>query len=193
MYIALIIIVIILFWTIVIYNRLVRSKELVKEGWSGIDVQLRRRHNLIPRLVDTVKGYMKHEKDVLERVTKLRARAEQTQDEDGVETRNKPEAELTNALEKLFIVVENYPELKASRSFLDLQEALAEVEDELQMARRYYNGAVRNLNILVQSFPSNAVAGVGGFREAQYFELADITQRIAPKVEIAPKTGTAEE
>lgn len=185
MYVILVIIVILLFWTIVIYNRLVRSRELVKEGWSGIDVQLRRRHNLIPSLVETVKGYMKHEKDVLERVTKLRARAEETQDEDGVATRNKPEAELTNALEKLFIVVENYPELKASKNFLDLQEALAEVEDELQMARRYYNGAVRNLNILVQSFPSNMVATIGGFREAQYFELADITQRVAPKVEIA--------
>ena len=166
-------------WAVVIYNRLVRNKNLVEEGWSGIDVQLKRRANLIPNLIETVKGYMGHERGVLEDVTELRARSLEA---GAPGDKGRAEGLLGAALGKLFAVAENYPDLKASQNFIELQESLAEVEEQIQLARRYYNGAVRNLNISIESFPSNLVAKSFGFIQAEFFELEDASARTAPKV-----------
>lgn len=165
---------------VVLYNRLVRSRQLVDEGWSGIDVQLKRRADLIPNLVSVVKGYAAHENKVLERVTKLRAEAV-AQDAGDVTRRGRIESRLSVAIGRLLALVEAYPDLRASENFLELQQALSEVEDDIQMARRYYNGATRNLNVLVESFPSNLVAGLFGFRQRDFFEIGD-TDRAVPTV-----------
>jgi len=166
-------------WAVALYNRLVRKKNMVEEGWSGIDVQLKRRSNLIPNLVETVKGYKVHEKDVLENVTTLRAQSMNAEKpgEKGV-----AEGLLGAALGRLFAVAENYPDLKASQNFIELQDSLREVEDQIQLARRYYNGAVRDLNILVESFPSNIIANMFKFIEAEFFELEDPDERAVPGV-----------
>lgn len=164
---------------IVLYNRLVRLRNMVREGWSGIDVQLKRRTNLIPNLVDTVKGYMGHERDLLEKVTELRSRSMQT---DSLEEKQQVESALTGGLVRLFAVAEGYPELKANQNFQDLQKQLSDVEDQIQLARRYYNGTVRNLNIAIESFPSNLVAGWFGFQPAEFFEIEDAADRAVPKV-----------
>jgi LemA protein len=167
---------------IVLYNRLVKARQMVEEGWSGISVQLKRRSDLIPNLLAAVKGYMSHEKGVLERVTELRARSEAAEGAEPAE-RGKIEGALSSALVRLFAVMENYPDLKASQNVIDFQKALEDIENHLQMSRRYYNGAVRNLNVMVESFPSNLVAGQFGFRKAQYFELDDEQDRAVPHVE----------
>jgi LemA protein len=167
---------------IVLYNRLVKARQMVEEGWSGISVQLKRRSDLIPNLLAAVKGYMSHEKGVLERVTELRARSEAAEGAEPAE-RGKIEGALSSALVRLFAVMENYPDLKASQNVIDFQKALEDIENHLQMSRRYYNGAVRNLNVMVESFPSNLVAGQFGFRKAQYFELDDEQDRAVPQVE----------
>ena len=164
---------------VAIYNRLVKNKNLVLEGWSGIDVQLKRRADLIPNLLETVKGYMGHERGVLEKLTELRAQSlKATQ----VGEKGRVEGALGAALGNLFAVAENYPDLKASQNFIELQKSLADIEDKIQMARRYYNGAVRNLNILIGSFPRNLVAGAFNFTPAEYFELEDTGERAVPKV-----------
>jgi LemA protein len=167
---------------IVLYNRLVKARQMVEEGWSGISVQLKRRSDLIPNLLAAVKGYMSHEKGVLERVTELRARSQAAEGAEPAE-RGKIEGALSGALVRLFAVMENYPDLKASQNVIDFQKALEDIENHLQMSRRYYNGAVRNLNVMVESFPSNLVAGQFGFRKAQYFELDDEQDRAVPQVE----------
>jgi LemA protein len=167
---------------IVLYNRLVKARQMVEEGWSGISVQLKRRSDLIPNLLAAVKGYMSHEKGVLERVTELRAKSEAAEGAEPAE-RARIEGALSGALVRLFAVMENYPDLKASQNVIDFQDALEDIENHLQMARRYYNGAVRNLNVMVESFPSNLVAGQFGFRKAQYFELDDEQDRAVPQVE----------
>lgn len=167
---------------VLLYNRLVTSRQMAHEGWSGIDVQLRRRTNLIPNLLESVKGYMAHEKGIMEDVTRLRANAEAARG-DEPEARAKAESALTSGLLKLNAVMENYPDLKANQNVLDLQNTLEEIENQIQMARRYYNGAVRNLNVMVESFPSNLVANMFAFRKAAYFELDDAAQRQVPKVE----------
>jgi LemA protein len=164
---------------VAIYNRLVRNKQLVAEGWSGIDVQLKRRNDLIPNLIETVKGYMGHEKGVLEKVTELRNQSLQAR---GVGEQARVEGALGAALGHLFAVAENYPDLKASQNFQDLQKNLADLEDQIQLARRYYNGAARNLNILIASFPSNLVANYFGFTAVEYFEIEDAAERAVPKV-----------
>ncbi len=161
------------------YNRLVRAKQMAQEGLSGIDVQLKRRADLIPNLIEAVKGYMGHEKGVLEKVTELRA---QSMKAEGVAEKGQVEGMLSRALGNLFAVAENYPDLKASQNFLDLQKSLADIEDQIQLSRRYYNGAVRALNILVDSFPSNIVAKMFGFTSMEYFELEDQADRAVPKV-----------
>jgi LemA protein len=166
-------------WAIAIYNRLIRNRNLVQEGWSGIDVQLKRRANLIPNLVETVKGYVGHERGVLEEVTKLRGAAQAAGE---VGERARTEGLLGAALGRLFAVAEDYPELKASQNFQDLSNALEEVEEQIQLARRYYNGAVRDLNIAIESFPSNLVAIAFKFKLAEYFELQDAADRAVPKV-----------
>lgn len=169
------------FWLITIYNKLIKNKNLVTEGWSGIDVQLKRRANLIPNLIETVKGYMGHEKGVLTEVTKMRTQCLSTKD--GVAERSQNESLLAQSLSKLFAVAENYPDLKASENFKSLQSSLETIESDIQMARRYYNGTVRDFNIIVQSFPSNLVAQSFQFKASDYFEIEDATDRKVPSVD----------
>ena len=164
---------------VALYNRLVKARNLVREGWSGIQVQLKRRSNLIPNLVDTVKGYVTHERGVLERVTELR---DKSMSAESPAQRGAVEGQLSMALGRLLAVAENYPDLKANQNFLELQKSLADLEDQIQMARRYYNGTVRELNILVESFPSNLVAGTFNFTQAEFFELEDPSEAALPKV-----------
>jgi LemA protein len=175
-----------LVFAIMVFNQLVRSRQMANEAWSGIDVQLKRRSDLVPNLVETVKGYAAHERTVLEQVTELRNRARAVPEGD-VAARAQAEGALSGALGRLFALAENYPDLKASGNFLGLQQQLSDLENELQMARRYYNGAVRNLNVLVQSFPSNLIAGALDFTQRDYFELTDAADRAAPQVELAPR------
>ena len=165
---------------VVLYNRLVRTRQMAAEGWSGIDVQLKRRADLIPNLFSTVKGYAAHERALFEEVAKLRAAVARVAEGD-VAARGRLEGMLSGALGKIMALAEAYPDLKASDSFRDLQGQLAAVEDELQMARRYYNGAARNLNIMVQSFPSNLVAQIFGFRLLDFFQIDD-GDRTVPEV-----------
>ena len=167
-------------YVVVLYNRLVRSRQMAEEGWSGIDVQLKRRADLVPNLVETVQGYATHERELLQRVTEARnvARAVPPGDVAG---RAQAEGLLSGALGRLLAVVENYPDLKANQNFLHLQESLATIESEIQMARRYYNGAARELNVMVESFPSNLVAGRFGFARRAFFETDD-EARAVPKV-----------
>jgi len=164
-----------------IYNDLVRNRQMVEEGWSGIDVQLKRRADLIPNMMETVKGYMSHERETLEAVTNARAAVQSAQN-GSPEERARAEGLLSAALGRLFAVAEAYPDLKANTTFLEFQTALQTVEDEIQMSRRYYNGAVRNLNVAVESFPSNIVAGIFKFLKAEYFELDNEADRAVPNV-----------
>ncbi len=168
-------------YAIVIYNSLVSNRQMVREGWSGIDVQLKRRTDLIPNLMETVKGYMAHERETLDAVINARAKATSAA-ASGPEARAKAEGELSSALGRLLAIAEAYPDLKANTTFLEFQNALQSVEDEIQMARRYYNGAVRNLNIQVESFPSNIVANTFKFEQAEYFELENEAERAVPQV-----------
>jgi len=168
-------------WVAVAFNRLVKHRNLAAEGWSGIDVQLQRRADLVPNLVECVKGYAEHEKLTLQRVTELRGRAGAEKD---LASRRADENALTDQLRRLFALAEAYPDLKANRNFLDLQAQLAEIENQVQMARRYYNGAVRNYNIRVESFPSNLVAGLFGYGRMEFFEIETATDRAAPHVEM---------
>lgn len=171
---------VILFWGVTIYNKLVRFRNLLEEGASGIDVQLKRRSNLIPNLLETVKGYMAHEKGTLEGVTRMRARC---LDASGLGEKGQAEGLLGAALGRLFAVAESYPELKADKNFAELQETLEKIEEQIQLARRYYNGAARNMNILVESFPSNFVARSFGFGTAEYFEVESLEDRQVPRVD----------
>lgn len=172
-------IALILLWAIATFNVLVRLRNLVKEGWSGIDVQLKRRHDLIPNLVESVKGYKGYEEKVLTEVTQLRTKAAATDD---VKERSALETALTGKIANILAVAENYPDLKASESFVNLQNKLADVEEQIQLARRYYNGASRELNTKVESFPSMIVAMVTGFKSVDYFEITDNTERAVPEV-----------
>ena len=164
---------------IAIYNKLVRLKNLVEEGWSGIDVQLKRRANLIPNLIETVKGYMGHERDLLSKVTELRAQSMSARD---VGEKGRLEGLLSRSLANVFAVAEGYPDLKASQNFSELRTQLSDIEEQIQLARRYYNGTVRNMNIQVESFPSNIVAGIFNFTEAEFFEIEDPADRAVPEV-----------
>ena len=169
-------------WAVFAFNRLVRLRNQVKAGWSDIDVQLMRRHDLVPRLVEAVRAYAGHEAGVLQRVAELRAEALQTRSPArlaGIEQA------LGQGVGRLLLLDEAYPELKASENFLRLQRDLVEVEDHLQFARRFYNGAVRELNDGVQRFPDLLVARALGFREAEYFQ-ADAGAAAAPRLEAGP-------
>ena len=178
-YILLAIVAAAIFYAISIYNRLVKNRNLVDEGWSGIETQLKRRANLIPNLVETVKGYATHEREALEAVTSLR---NQTMTISDIGERGQKEGELTAALGRLFAVAEAYPDLKANENFIGLQGDLSETEDQIQLARRYYNGTVRNMNILVEAFPSNIIAKNFGFTKATFFEIEDDQDRAVPQV-----------
>lgn len=180
-WVILALVVAIIGYAIVIYNGLVRNRQMVEEGWSGIDVQLKRRTDLIPNMLETVKGYMSHERETLEAVTNARAAA--TAAANGTpEQRSAAEGRLSSALGRLIATAEAYPDLKANTTFLEFQDTLRTVEDEIQMSRRYYNGAVRNLNIQVDSFPSNLIANAFKFVKAQYFELENEADRQVPNV-----------
>ncbi|MCX8996334.1 LemA family protein [Rhizobiaceae bacterium BDR2-2] len=164
-----------------LYNGLVRARQMAEEAWSGIDVQLKRRADLVPNLVETVKGYASHERETLDAVIAARNRAIAVPAGD-VEGRAAAEGVLGQALGKLFALSEAYPDLKANENFLELQRALDSLEGEVQMARRYYNGATRDLNVKVESFPSNLVASRFGFAKKPYFEIDDPADRAVPSV-----------
>lgn len=158
------------------FNRLVRHRNLVREAWSGIDVQLKRRHDLVPNLVESVRGHATFERTVLEEVTRLRGAPRASRAlQDG-------ENALATQLRGLLAVAEAYPQLRAGESFLGLQQRLTEVENQLQMARRYYNGAVRDYNIVVESFPSNLVARAFGFTLEEFFQVESALERAVPEV-----------
>nr|WP_321458085.1 LemA family protein [uncultured Cohaesibacter sp.] len=169
-------------YAIAIYNKLAKVRQMVNEGWSGIDVQLKRRSNLIPNLVEAVKGYMTHERETLEKVTEMRARAANAA-KGGAMERSLAEGNLSKALVNLMAVAENYPDLKANDGFLNLQKELSKAEDDIQLARRYYNGTVRNLNTMIDQFPSNIVAGFFSYAKKDYFEIDNQADRQTPKVE----------
>ncbi|MES0880090.1 LemA family protein [Roseibium sp. SCP14] len=169
-------------FAIILYNTLVKKRQMVEEGWSGIDVQLKRRANLIPNLVETVKGYVSHEQETLDAVTQLRTQAGSLPKDD-IAGRAKVEGQLSQALGRLFAVAEAYPDLKASHNFSDLHQSLDDIENAIQMARRYYNGAVRGLNVAVESFPSNLIANQFKFEKAEYFEIEDDADRAVPAVQ----------
>lgn len=162
-----------------LYNRLVRNRNRVNEAWAGIDVQLLKRAELIPNLVHTVKGYTAHESNVLEDVARIRGNADNRP-----KTRAKHETELSRSLGRLFALAEDYPDLKASNGFQQLHASLVEIEDHLQYARRYYNGAVRENNNLVEAFPANILASIFRFFPADFFEIELASQRSAPDVDL---------
>jgi len=164
-------------WAIAIFNGLVRRKNMVAEAWSGIDAQLKRRADLIPNLVETVKGYAGHERETFEELARLRSQASAD-----VVARGQTEQQITSALGKLIAVAEGYPQLRASENFQTLQKDLADTEDQIQLARRYYNGTVRDFNVKIEQFPSNLVAGFGGFKPAQFFQIENDADRAVPKV-----------
>jgi LemA protein len=179
-WIILAVVALIALWAIVVFNRLIRGRNMVREAWSGIDVQLKRRSDLVPNLVETVKSYASHERTLFEEITKQRAASIAAAD---VAAKSATEAELQGSLARLFAVAEAYPELKAAGNFLTLQHQLAEIEDNLQMARRYYNGTVRDFNISVHTFPDALVASPLGFREQPFFQ-ADAASTAAPVVKL---------
>jgi len=178
LWIILIIVVLVIIWAIGAYNGFIRLRNLYNNAWSDVDVQLKRRYDLIPNIVNTVKGYAKHEKDVFINVTKARAA---TSEAPTPAKRAEAENVLTGALRQLFAVAENYPELKANQNFLDLQNTLNQTEDAIQNARRYYNAVVRDLNIKVESFPSNIIARIFNFVKKEFFEIEE-GERTAPEV-----------
>ena len=163
------------------YNGLVRLRNRVKNAWAQIDVQLKRRHDLIPNLVETAKGYMTHERGTFEAVTKARNLAQQAVGT-GVGAQSKAEAGLSGALSRLLLVVENYPDLKANQNFLALQEELTSTENKISFSRQFYNDSVLKYNNKTQMFPSNMMAGVMGFKASEFFEVAAAEERAAPKV-----------
>ena len=170
---------VLIFWGFGIYNNFVRLQQNVKNGWSQIDVQLKRRHDLIPNLVETAKGYMSHERQTLENVVKAR---QQAVDASGLKAKQDAENFLTNTLRSLFAVFENYPNLKADQHMLRLQEELTTTENKIAFARQYYNDEVARYNTAVQSFPDAVIAQVGHFEKTDFFQIQDPAQKEAPKV-----------
>jgi LemA protein len=173
-------IVIVAVWIALAYNGLVSLRNQARNAWAQIDVQLKRRHDLIPNLVETVKGYVKHERETLERVTQARSAAMQAK---GLGEASEAEKGLTSALGRLFAVLEQYPDLKANQNFLALQEELASTENRIGFARQYYNDQVMQYNTGIQSVPTNLVAGMFDFQPMQFFQLDSAAEREAPKVQ----------
>jgi len=174
LWILIAVVVILVFIIAAIFNRLVNLKNRSEEAWSDIDVQLKRRHDLIPNLVETVKGYAKHEKELFEKVTEARAAAISSK---GIADKAKAENQITEALKSVFAVAENYPNLKANENFVELQREITDTEDKIQAARRFYNGNVRDLNIAIESFPSNIIANMFSYKKKELFELDDVEER----------------
>ena len=173
------IVVVLVLWFVAAYNGLVNGRNQVKNAWAQIDVQLKRRHDLIPNLVETAKGYVAHERGTLEAVTNARAAAMKAQ---GAGQAAQAEGLLGSALSKFFAVAEAYPDLKANQNFLAIQEELASTENKIGFARQFYNDSVMSYNTKIQSIPTNIVAGIGHFEKAEFFELQDATQREVPQV-----------
>ena len=180
-YVIVLVVAAIALFGVVLYNSLVKSRQMAEEAWSGIDVQLKRRADLIPNLIETVKGYAAHEKTTLEGVIELRNKAQAIPAGD-VATRGVAENLLGQALGRVMAIAEAYPDLKANTNFLEMQRALDGIEGEIQMARRYYNGSARELNIKVESFPSNLIANPLGFAKKDYFEITNEADRALPQV-----------
>jgi LemA protein len=183
-YIILGVIVALALYLIYAYNALVKNKNFVDEGWSGIDVQLRRRADLIPNLLETVKGYAAHEDKLFHDIAEMRAKSISG---GSVAEQSQVTQAMSALLGRLFAVAEAYPELKADANFRDLQDKLAGIEDEIQLSRRYYNGAVRNLNTMIESFPTNFIANSFSFTKREFFEIEDPAARQVPKVEFNKK------
>jgi len=177
--ILIIIIAILALWAVAIYNGLIRLKNRVDEAWSDIDVQLKRRHDLIPNLINTVKGYAAHEKELFEKVTRARTQAMGAQNPADKE---KAENILSGTLKSLFAVAENYPDLKANQNFLELQRELTDTEDKIQASRRFYNGNVRDFNTKIEVFPNNIFAGILHFAKREFFQ-ADASEKENVKVQ----------
>ncbi len=180
LYIVIGVLIVLVGWAIFTYNRLVALRNRAKEAWSDIDVQLKRRYNLIPNLVETVKGYASHERELFEKVTEARTRAmgAKTMDE-----HSKAENMLSSTLKSLFAVSENYPDLKASTNFLELQRELRDTEDKVQAARRFYNGNVRDLSIKIERFPEKIIASMFAFKKMDLFEIEEAAVREPVKVQ----------
>ena len=174
------VLVILVIAVISVYNKLVKYKNLMQEAWSGIDVFLKKRHDLVPNLVETVKGYATYEKVTLEEITRYRSEAMQAKNP---EAQVASENRLGNALANLFVIVENYPNLKANTNFLRLQQQLTDLEHDLELSRRYYNGTVRINNIYVEKFPSNIIAGMFSFQKGVFFAV-DSSEKVVPQVSI---------
>ncbi|MEP0313360.1 MAG: LemA family protein [Hyphomonas sp.] len=181
MYFILGLVAVLIVFGVLIYNRLVSRAQMADNGWSDIDVQLKRRANLIPQLVSTVQGYASHERELFADVAEKRARALAAGDD--LASRGAAESALSQPVARLMAVAEDYPDMKASGNFLELQKELADTEDKIEMARRFYNGAVRELNTSVQSFPANLLAAPLGFRERAYFEI-DMADRALPQIDM---------
>lgn len=177
--IVLAIIGLVVLYGVVIYNKLVRFRTLVEEAWSGINVQLKKRHDLIPNLMETVKGYATHERETFESVTRARTSAIQAQD---VKTQEAAENQLSGALMRLMAISERYPELKSNQNFMQLQEQLGIIETDIEKSRRYYNGAVRQKNITIDTFPSNMVANMFSFDKSAFFELESEAEKAVPQI-----------
>lgn len=177
--IVLVIIAIVVFYGIAVYNKLVRFRTLVEEAWSGINVQLKKRHDLIPNLMETVKGYATHERETFESVTLARNTAIQAQ---SVKLQEVAENQLSGALSRLLAISERYPELKANQNFMQLQEQLGIIETDIEKSRRYYNGAVRQKNIAIDTFPSNLVANMFNFSKSPFFELESEAEKAVPQI-----------
>jgi len=180
-YVIIGVVVVLLIIFIAVFNGLVRRRNQVKNAWAQIDVQLKRRYDLIPNLVETAKGYMKHERETLEAVTNARNIAQQASSA-GAGQRAKAEGELSSALSRLLAVVENYPDLKANQNFLALQEELTSTENKISFSRQYYNDSVLRYNNQTQMFPSSIVASMTGFKASEFFEVTLAAEREAPKV-----------
>lgn len=178
------IVVVFLLWIIGVYNGLIRLKNRVKEAWSDIDVQLKRRHDLIPNLVNSVKGYMKHEKELLENVTKYRSQAMEAQESGDTKALGAAEGMLGGLLGKLQIAVEAYPDLKANQNVAQLMDELSDTENKIQASRRFYNGQVRDFNTKIEVFPNNMVASTLNFTKFEFFEVEDEAERENVKVEL---------
>lgn len=173
---------IVIFWTLLTFNGLVRRKNLVAEAWSGIETQLKRRADLIPNLIETVKGYAAHERGTMDQLTRLRAQSQASTGTADMAARAQTEQQITAAIGKIMAVAEAYPDLKASANFQQLQSELADIEDQIQLARRYYNASVRDFNVMIQQAPSNIIAGWFAFKPADFFQIEDAADRAVPKV-----------
>lgn len=184
LWIVIAVVVAIILWFIAVYNGLIRLKNRVKEAWSDIDVQLKRRHDLIPNLVSSVKGYMKHEKELLENVTKYRANAIEAEKSGDTAKMAEAESMLGGMLGKLQIAVEAYPDLKANQNVAQLMDELSDTENKIQASRRFYNGQVRDFNTKIEVFPTNMIAGMLHFKSYDFFEVEDAKERENVKVEL---------